>query len=266
MMTFSGVEQHLESRITEESNEVEDQLPVSDSCQQEDVDLFISDNQLLGVKTVVDACPEIQHNASNPNQSEKSESTTADFTSIIVSSGREEKDNINDAIVDTSHGKTPHEDYESIGNVQHSIHPDPVEFHSGSPKYIIFVGDPNSWVIEELRTLFFLPSEGSATLLCIRVSVNVSPAVIFEEILRRWRSHQSFNNPILSFKGQPVDLSRSILEYSSRDTFIVCNDKVDETFKAHPGTLWSCSREDCYEGYHIKQSFEKHAKGHKPLF
>ena len=263
-MTFSDVEQHLESRITEESIEVDDQLPVSDSYQQEDVGLFISDNQLLEVKIVEDFCPEVQHNASNHNQSEKSESATADSTSIIVSSGLEEKDDTDNAVVDTSHGRTPHENYESIGNVEHSIHPDPVEFHNGCPKYVVFVGDPKSWVTEELRTFFFLPSEGSATLLCIRVSVNVPLAVIFKEILRRWRSHQCFNNPILSFKGQPVDLSRSILEYSTRDTFIVCNDQVDETLKAHPGTLWSC--EDCEEGYHIKQSFEKHAKGHKPLF
>ena len=138
--------------------------------------------------------------------------------------------------------------------------PEPqVAFVQGSVHNVDFVGLPGNvnWDEKVLKNYFFM-AEGKKPV-CLRAAVSIPMHNILSYIHNKMGLNMAY--PILSFKGQVVDLEDALSSFPQCATFLIHDRNIPEAYSSHLGKLWQCHI--CGLSYAAKMSFKKPCKkGH----
>ena len=114
---------------------------------------------------------------------------------------------------------------------------------------------------KSIRNYYFLAARTSPW--CLRVAVSIPIGEIWSYM--KTRIVHRMGNPVISYKGNLVNLNNDIFYYPPHSSFIIHNDNIPASFQAHAGKLWEC--QVCKMAYIAKKGFKKICqRGHPHKF
>ena len=125
------------------------------------------------------------------------------------------------------------------------------DFHTGGSnvKHTLYYGleDCRNWDAKKLKTLHFLNPQNEAKTITIRAMVDCTMDIMGNKVVKEYASKQGIilTRPLLTFKGQPVNLENMVKSYSDNSMFLLVDGELPDHLRKHKGHIWECSQ--CHE-------------------